>query len=353
MSTPGRRPRRDSTVAARLRAAGAVILGKTVTTEFAAYQPGKTRHPFDRRHTPGGSSSGSAAAVAAGMVPLAIGSQTNGSVIRPASYCGVVGYKPTHGLISRAGMFRHQAALDHVGVFARSVEDAALLTDALAGPDPADPDTFVPAGSLVAACGAPLAAPPRLVALRLPWMDRLEPEAASVFAGFVRSLGHLVVRRALPDGCAEALRHHQVLHETGLAFHLAREYATGADRLSPQLRAMIEAGQRHGALAYAAALAAVPRLRRRLDRALAGADAFLVPAATGAAPRTRQSTGDPVFSTLWTLCGLPAITLPLLEDRRGMPIGVQLVAPRFADGRLLGLARWLMDRPRSRRRGRR
>jgi Asp-tRNA(Asn)/Glu-tRNA(Gln) amidotransferase A subunit family amidase len=340
----GRRPMDDSAVVARLREAGAVILGKTVTTEFAGYHPGKTRNPVDPSRTPGGSSSGSAAAVASGMVPIAIGSQSNGSLIRPASYCGVVGFKPTFGLISRSGMARQHHELDQVGIFARTVEDAACVTECLIGYDEDDADTRASARPpLLAVCRDEPPVPARIAILRLQWADRLEPEAAAAYAELVDVLGPHAVEVPLPDVLAEAQARHAILHEVGVAVNLASDFTRGAATMSSQLRAMIDRGHKHGAYDYASALAALPRDRALLDELLSDFDAAVVPAATGAAPRGLDSTGDPVFSTLWTLCGVPAVTLPLLATEGGLPLGVQLVAPRRTDARLLRTARWLAN----------
>ena len=193
-------PTEDATIVRRLKTAGAVILGKTVTTEFAYYHPGKTRNPHSAGHTPGGSSSGSAAAVAAGMVPLALGTQTNGSVIRPASYCGVYGFKPTHGLIPRGGVLRLSRTLDHVGVFARTLEDIALAAEQLVGHDPRDPDTRVRARIPFVATAAeepPFA--PMLAFVKGPAWDRAEEATKEAFAELVAALGDRVVEVDLPQ----------------------------------------------------------------------------------------------------------------------------------------------------------
>src|SRR5215468_740911 len=201
----GRRTLHDATVVARLRAAGAVILGKTVTTEFAYYHPGATRNPHDATRTPGGSSSGSAAAVAANMVPLALGSQTNGSVIRPGAFCGVFAVKPTHGLISRAGVLQLSRQLDHLGAFARSLADLALILDVIAGHDPADPDTrpfAAPDFRLVQREKPPL--PPRFAFVRTPVWDKADGETKGAFEEFVAALGTAVENLDLPQSLTEA-----------------------------------------------------------------------------------------------------------------------------------------------------
>ena len=341
----GRTPDRDATVVSMLRQAGAVILGKTVTTECAYFHPGKTRNPHNPEHTPGGSSSGSAAAVAAGMVPLALGSQTNGSTIRPAAFCGVVGFKPTHGLIPRGGMLRLSRALDHTGLFARSVEDIALLAEQLAGFDPRDPDTRPrarPSFVAVAAEEPPL--DPRFAFVRGPSWDRIEKESEEAFAELVESLGEAVKPLELPARAGEALSWHRTIMEAEMAASLDVEWERGRDRLSSPLRALLERGRAVSALEYQRALARAPLLNEDFSEIFERVDAILTPAAPGTAPRGTDATGDPSFCTLWTFCGMPAISLPLMQGSNGLPLGVQLVGARETDARLLRTARWLVKR---------
>ncbi len=341
----GRRPRDDATVVSLLRAAGAVVLGKTVTTEFAVYAPGKTRNPHDPGRTPGGSSSGSAAAVAAEMVPLALGTQTNGSVIRPASYCGVVGYKPTRGLISRAGILRQSRVLDHVGVFARSLPDAALLAQELMAYDAADPDMRPRARPRLAdAISQPLPFPPRFAFVKTPMWAEASADTQAAFAELVESLGDQVTEVVLPEPFAEGVEQHGLIMEADLALSFAPEYEEGAAQLSPSLRKMLERGRRHLAVDYNRAVARIAVYNAALDDVFHEMHAIVTPAVTGEAPKGLESTGSPVFCTLWTLCGLPTVTLPLMEGASGMPIGVQLVGPAGDDARLLQCANWLVER---------
>jgi Asp-tRNA(Asn)/Glu-tRNA(Gln) amidotransferase A subunit family amidase len=340
----GRRPRRDATVVALLRAAGAVILGKTVTTELAVYAPGKTRNPHDPDRTPGGSSSGSAAAVAAEMVPCAVGTQTNGSIIRPASYCGVVGYKPTHGLISRTGVLRQSRVLDHVGVFARSLPDAALLAQELMAFDAADPDMRPRASPrLLDFVGRPLPLPPRFAFVKTPMWDLASADTQAAFAELVESLGDRVSEVTLPEPFADAVDLHRVIMEADLALSYAPEYERGAEQLSSVLREMLERGQRYSAVDYNRSVARIGLYDATLGDVFDEMHAILTPAATGEAPRGLESTGSPVFCTLWTLCGLPAVTVPVMQGADGMPMGVQLVGPRGDDARLLQYAGWLVE----------
>jgi Asp-tRNA(Asn)/Glu-tRNA(Gln) amidotransferase A subunit family amidase len=340
----GRRPHHDCTVVSLLRQAGAVIMGKTVTTELALFTPGKTRNPHDPNRTPGGSSSGSAAAVASGMVPLALGSQTNGSVIRPASFCGVVGYKPTHGLISRRGVLSLSRTLDHVGVFAGSVGDAALLAEILMAYDSGDADMSPrarPELSRMAAEEPPL--PPKLAFAKTPVWDQAEQDTQDAFGELVDMLGEAAVEVQLPSIFENAVELHRTIQDAELAVNFAPEYEQGRDQLSARLRGIIEHGQQVLAADYIRALARIPLFNLTLDDIFDRYDAILTPAAPGEAPLGLESTGNPVFCTAWTLLGTPAITLPLLRGSNGMPIGVQLVGLRGNDGRLLRTAQWLSE----------
>ncbi len=338
----GRRPTEDATAVALLRQAGAIVLGKTVTTELAVYAPGKTRNPHDPRCTPGGSSSGSAAAVAARMVPLALGTQTNGSVIRPAAYCGVVGYKPTHGTISRHGVLRQSSPLDHIGVFARSVTDAALLAQRLMAFDDRDP-ALRPAAppDLARAAVMDPPVPPRLAFVKTPMWGEAAEDTRRAFAALCRRLGAQVREVTLPPLFDGAVGWHRTIMEADLAKSFAAEYVGGKERLSEALRQMIERGQQVLAVDYNRALERISELNRALGELWASCDAVLTPATTSVAPLGLQSTGSPIFCTIWTLCGMPAITLPILKGADGMPLGAQLVSARGDDARLLRIARWV------------
>jgi Asp-tRNA(Asn)/Glu-tRNA(Gln) amidotransferase A subunit family amidase len=340
----GRTPDRDAAVVAILRAAGAVIMGKTVTTELATFTPGKTRNPHNPGHTPGGSSSGSAAAVAVGMVPLALGSQTNGSVIRPAAYCGVLGFKPTHGLISRHGVLKLSRSLDHIGVFARTVEDIALAAEQLVGYDERDPDTRLRARIpfvAVAADEPPL--PPTIGFVKTPLWERVTEETREAFAEVAEHLGDRVEEVVLPESALRALEWHRTVMEAEMAANLTAEYEKGRDRLSESLRAQLERGRGYSALEYQAALARIPQVAEGLQELFDHYDALLTPSAAGTAPQGLSSTGDPAFCTLWTFCGMPALNLPLMRGAGGLPLGMQLVGPRNGDARLLRTARWLVN----------
>jgi Asp-tRNA(Asn)/Glu-tRNA(Gln) amidotransferase A subunit family amidase len=281
----------DATVVARLRGAGAVPMGKLVTTPFAFLDPSTTRNPWNPEHTPGGSSSGPAAAVAARMVPLALGSQTVGSVLRPAAYCGVIGFKPTHRRISTAGVLALAESLDHVGVFARSVEDCALALTLLAGPDPADPHaSAVPPGRYLAALAAP--APPRIGVLGA-LIAQATPEMAKHLDAILREL----------EGAGARL----------------------VDVTAPE---------------YLAAQRARRRAGDELDAVASRHDVLLAPTIGAPAPRGLGFTGDPSFCAPFTFAGLPAISLPTGLDPSGLPLAQQLVGAAWGEARLLAAAAW-------------
>lgn len=341
----GRRPWYDAKVVDLLRAAGAVILGKTVTTELATYHPGKTRNPHNPSHTPGGSSSGSAAAVAAGMVPLALGTQTNGSMIRPASYCGVHGFKPTRGTVSSRGILEQSELLDQPGFFARDVQDLALIAEVLAVYDPDEegmrPHAPVPFVS-IATQEPPM--PPKLAWIKTPWWDEVDAEVQEGFAELAQVLGQEQIHEfPLPSSAVQALGWHQTLMEAGIASHLTQEYEQGAAQMSDSLRQQIERGRQVKAVDYLEAAARIPRITEALDDIFDQYDAIITPATASSAPEGLSSTGSPLFCTLWTYCGMPAVSVPLLRTSNGLPVGVQLVGRVGDDARLLRTARWLMS----------
>lgn len=328
----------------RLDEAGAVMLGKTVTAELAYYTPGKTRNPWNLAHTPGGSSSGSAAAVAARFVPAAIGTQTNGSVIRPAAFCGVVGYKPSAGLISRAGVLKFSHTLDQLGVFARNVPDAAVVASALMGHAQDDPDSVSDFAMVPRDLDPkPLFQPPRLAAVRTaawPLADAGQQENFTHVIAQLRRAGAVVETAMLPD----AFGHAHDVHRTIMQYEGARSFAhlqaQQRDRLSAEINRLIDEGMLIPESAYHAALESRTRLRGELGDFMHRYDAVLTPPARGEAPATLENTGDPVFCTIWTLCGAPAITIPSGLGAHGLPLGLQLVGGYLQDARLLQVAQW-------------
>ena len=339
----GRVPTADAYVVTRLKQAGALILGKTVTTELAFLAPSRTRNPHDPGHTPGGSSAGSAAAVADRMVPLAIGTQTGGSVIRPAAYCGVTGFKPSFGAIPRTGVLPQSPSLDTVGVFAHDVGDAALLAEALYGYDGADRASVpAPPPALLKTALSDPPVTPALAFIRQPAWDGADQDTRDGFAELTEALGDICAEVELPPPFAEA----GALRERVNFAEMAKSYYTyekrGRDRLSPQILAAIDAGKQVLARDYLSALDWPEVLNSGLDEIFDRFDAIVTPAAPGAAPAGLDSTGSPAFNGLWTFCGTPAVTIPLLADANGLPMGVQLVGRRGDDARLLRTARWLV-----------
>lgn len=333
----------DCAVVARLRDAGAVILGKTVTTEFAFLNPADTANPHNLAHTPGGSSSGSAAAVAAGQVPLALGSQTNGSTIRPASFCGIFGYKPTRGMISRSGVLQTSVTLDQVGVFARTLEDAGLLADALAGYDPSDPASFArPRPSAVAGINTEPPVEPDFAWIDMPYHDRLSADARAGFEEIIEALHGRVERIPAPKSVADLVHHQQVVHEYEIARHLADDFEKHWDLISGKLKLAVERGRSYSDQQYAESLSMVGGAENFFAAFFHDYDAILAPSAAGEAPLKAEGTGDPVFCTIWTVAGLPCVNLPLLSGSAGLPIGVQLIGQAERDDRLMRTANWMI-----------
>ncbi|MDM7948778.1 amidase [Hydrogenophaga sp.] len=334
----------DATVVSRLRAAGAVIFGKTVTTEFATSQPGATRNPHNVEHTPGGSSSGSAAAVAAGMVPVALGTQTNGSVIRPASFCGVYAFKPSRGLLPRTGVLDQSPSLDEIGVFARNLEDIAKVTEIMSGDDGQDPASARQSPRLlydVAISEPPLK--PKFCFVRTPWWDDVEPEAREAYEAFVEHLGDCVEYAQLPDIVKKTALWLTTVNEVELGVCLQQEWNHNRELLSETLRARVEKSMAISGTEYLIAKGRMIHVMSAFDEYFASFDAILCPAALGTAPHGLASTGNPIMQTAWSFAGLPSVNLPLLSLSNGLPLGVQAVGSYRNDGRLLRSSRWLVS----------
>jgi amidase len=328
----GHRPAWDAACVALARAAGAVVLGKTVSTEFAALAPGKTRNPHNPAHTPGGSSSGSAAAVAAGMVPVAIGTQTAGSVIRPAAFCGAVGYKPSYGLIEGAGVKRLAGSLDTVGVFARAVDDAALFVSVLAD-RPALAEVTAPARL-------------RIGLYRTSDWDSVDPATQAALERAAMRLGQggatVVELPAIPEHAALLAAQTTIMAwETGQA--LAFERLNCFDRLAPATQTMLRNGETTPLADYEAARARMPALRAAFDRLFGDRDVLLTPSAPGEAPEGLASTGNALFNRVWTALGTPCVTLPVGRGPRGLPLAVQIVGRHGEDARTLAAAAFVEE----------
>lgn len=323
------RPVADAACVALARAAGAIVLGKTVSTEFAYFTPGKTTNPHNKAHTPGGSSSGSAAAVGAGMAPLAFGTQTAGSILRPASYCGVVGYKPSFGLVPRSGVKALADSLDTIGVMARNVEDAAFFIGVLA-----DRRTLRAVSDAV-----PL--PPRFGFCQTAMWDEAEP---ATIAALDRARGALLAAGARIDDIAVPDEHRGLAaaQDTIMSYEmtgaLADERIRHSAQISPRLAQLFDHGMTIGASAYDAAIAEAQIGRQHLPEFFGSCAAIVVPAAPGEAPEGHAYTGNPIFQRMWTLLGTPAVTIPAGKGPNGLPVGIQLVGRIGDDTRLMECA---------------
>ena len=337
----GRRPEADATVVRRLRAAGALILGKTVTTELACGAANETRNPHALAHTPGGSSSGSAATVAAGGVPLALGTQTAGSVVRPAAFCGVWGMKPSFGTIPRTGVTRLSRSLDHVGVLAGSAEDVALGIDAISGDDGQDRASAGRAPTRLAAALALPLGRPRLALIRQPGWEEVEADAAAAYESAAGELGAEPL--TLDSPFAEARAVHLGIMRREVAHAFAPYMARGEADLSDVVREHIEGGREIDADAYLSLLDEADAMRRAFEHALRPFDAALTPAAPGGAPKGLDFTGNRTQTMLWTMLGVPAINVPALTVG-GLPLGLQVVGRFGADATTLRAAAWCAAR---------
>jgi Asp-tRNA(Asn)/Glu-tRNA(Gln) amidotransferase A subunit family amidase len=334
--------RQDAPVVRRLRQAGAILLGKTVTTQYASFDPPPTRNPWNTARTPGGSSSGSAAAVACGMCLGALGSQTGGSITRPASYCGVAGCKPTFGRVCTAGVVPLATSMDHVGPIAACVRDLAILLQTIAGPDPHDPDCperAVP--DYLARCSQTHPAP-RLGRLRGLFEDLAEPTMQKLLdhvAMQLRSQGAAITDVALPAGFAEVVSSHRTVMAVEAAAYHGPRLRRHPEDYAPKIRSLLEEGLACSAPEYARCKELQRRLSREILACFQGVDAFLAPATTGPAPDA-ATTGDPAFNSPWSFTGLPAVSLPAGRDPDGMPLAIQLIGRPWEEAGLLAAAAW-------------
>ncbi len=335
----------DAPIVTRIRQLGGAIFGKTVTTEFAWRGPGPTVNPSNPAHTPGGSSSGSAAAVAAGILPLALGTQTVGSVIRPAAYCGIVGFKASFGAVPRAQTFPFAASLDHVGFLTRSVDDAAFAFNLLRNRTAAEPDSIVlPPVPMNLDGGLGTMSPPRLAMLRTPFDDRVthgQQQAMQTTIQTLRAAGAVVDEFSLPDEYWTGVDAMFCLLEAeGAAVH-AEHVRLFPERVTHHIKDLVTNGRLRGAMDYLFARALQHKLRYALKDTLKNYDAILTVPATGEAPEGLSSTGDPIFCALWSFLGAPALTLPVARTDKGLSLGVQLVAPYLQDAHLLRTGKWV------------
>ena len=332
----------DSEVVNLLKVAGAIIMGKTETTELAYFHPGKTTNPHDYKRTPGGSSSGSAAAVAAYMAPLSIGSQTNGSTIRPASYCGVVGYKPSYGLISRYGILKQSDKLDQVGIFGKSVEDVALLAKVLIKKDLFDPSTIhYSAEDMIDVCRKGPLFDPKFIFYKTKNWKNLDKESQESFEIFIKTFKKNIEVFDTPSYFDDIPKYHKIIHETDMANNFQLYYKKYKKKLSKEMVSAIERGLKNSATEYAEAIDFMKRSYDSYKEVFEDYHGVLTPASSGVAPKGLGNTGSPEFSTVWTYLGLPSISLPLLTGKNDLPLGIQLIGDKYDDLRFLGVASWV------------
>ncbi len=336
-------PEEDASCIARLRAAGAIVLGKTVTTQFATSDiPEGTRNPWNLARTPGGSSSGSAAAVATGMVPAALGTQTGGSILRPAAYCGVVGFKPTYGRISRGGVIPVSWTLDHVGTLTRTVEDAARLLTAMAGSDERDQGTSLEPAPDYTAVSAPRR-PERICFLRENVRSRAEPGVAEFVEGAVSRMqkkGVAVKEERIPVNLDVLHAAHRTILRVEVASYHEEMFREHPDAYNPGIRSNVSAGLMVPAAHYIKALRLRARLAREMYKFFDRYALVVLPAYVEPPPEAEVSTGNALFNEPLTQAGLPSLTLPIGRGEGNLPIGIQFGAARFAEADLLAHARW-------------
>ena len=332
----------DSEVVNLLKVAGAIIMGKTETTELAYFHPGKTTNPHDYKRTPGGSSSGSAAAVAAYMAPLSIGSQTNGSTIRPASYCGVVGYKPSYGLISRYGILKQSDKLDQVGLFGKSVEDVALLARVLIKKDLFDPSTIhYSAEDMMDVCRKGPLFDPKFIFYKTKNWKNIDKESQKSFEIFIKTFKKNIEVFDTPSYFDDIPKYHKIIHETDMANNFQLYYKKYKKKLSKEMVSAIERGLKNSATEYAEAIDFMKRSYDSYKEVFEDYHGVLTPASSGVAPKGLGNTGSPEFSTVWTYLGLPSISLPLLTGKNDLPLGIQFIGDKHDDLRFLGVASWI------------
>lgn len=335
-------PSFDATAVSRLKEAGAVILGKTHTTEFALFDPAPTRNPWDTGHTPGGSSSGSGAAVAAGMCLAALGSQTLGSVLRPAAYNGIVGFKPQFGRISTKGVVPLSWTFDHVGIFSRNVEDSAILFQSIAGHDSKDLDSL---DKSIPDCLSQLkkARPPRIGLVRqffYNYADDDMSDQTDKCADLFRQAGARVEEVKLPDSFTEIFENGKVIMKVEAAVSHKKVFSESKERFSPKIREFIEEGLSFVATEYAEALRKRTQQMSDMKPLYRDFDAFITPGAPGAPPKGLANTGSPIMQGPWTILGVPTINLPAGLNKNGLPLGIQLAGPPLAEDLLFATAQW-------------
>ncbi|MDC3016723.1 amidase [Candidatus Pelagibacter sp.] len=325
-----------------LHASGAIVMGKTATSELAYLGPPATTNPHDKDRTPGGSSSGSAASVASFMAPASIGSQTGGSVIRPASYCGVVGYKPSYGLISRNGVLRTSYSLDQIGMFGRKVEDVAMLAKVLIKKDKYDPATihYSTENILSETVKGPIFEP-KFIFYKTDHWKIIDKKSRESFEYFIKSFKKNIEIFDTPSYFKDIHRYHQIIHETDLANNFSVYYQKFKKKLSKYMQDAISNGNKYTAKEYAEAIDFMKRSYESYEEVFEDYHGVLSPSSPGVAPKGLKSTGTAEFNKVWSYLGTPCISLPLLEGENNLPLGVQLIGNKYDDHRFLGVANWL------------
>ena len=325
-----------------LHASGAIVMGKTATSELAYLGPPATTNPHDKNRTPGGSSSGSAASVASFMAPASIGSQTGGSVIRPASYCGVVGYKPSYGLISRNGVLRTSYSLDQIGMFGRKVEDVAMLAKVLIKKDKYDAATihYSTENILSETKKGPIFEP-KFIFYKTDHWKIIDKKSRESFEYFIKSFKKNIEIFDTPSYFKDIHKYHQIIHETDLANNFSVYFKKFKKKLSKYMQDAISNGNKYTAKEYAEAIDFMKRSYESYEEVFEDYHGVLSPSSPGVAPKGLKSTGTAEFNKVWSYLGTPCISLPLLEGENNLPLGVQLIGNKYDDHRFLGVANWL------------
>ena len=325
-----------------LHSSGAIVMGKTATSELAYLGPSSTTNPHDKTRTPGGSSSGSAASVASFMAPASIGSQTGGSIIRPASYCGVVGYKPSYGLISRNGVLRTSYSLDHIGMFGRKVEDVAMLAKVLIKKDKFDPATihYSTENILNETKKGPLFEP-KFIFYKTDYWKIIDKKSKESFEYFIKSFKKNIEIFDTPSYFKDIHKYHQIIHETDLANNFSVYFKKFKKKLSKYMQDAIVKGNKYSGKEYAEAIDFMKRSYESYQEVFEDYHGVLSPSSPGVAPKGLKSTGTAEFNKVWSYLGTPCISLPLLEGENNLPLGVQLIGDKYDDHRFLGVAKWL------------
>ncbi|MDC3004289.1 amidase [Candidatus Pelagibacter sp.] len=338
----GRTQSQNAEIVDILKSSGAIIMGKTATSELAFLAPPATRNPHDLTRTPGGSSSGSAAVIATHMAPLSIGSQTGGSVIRPASYCGVVGYKPSYGLISRNGVLRTSNCLDHIGVFGKTVEDVALLAKVLIKKDQYDEATVHYSSEfMLEECLKGPLYDPKFIFYKTDSWKKIDKKSREAFEFFIKSFKKNIEVFDTPSYFKDIDKYHRIIHECDLANNFQMYYKKSKNKLSKEMQSAISKGMKYSAKEY---LDAVDFMKRSYDsykEVFEDYHGVLTPCSTGVADKGLKSTGSADFNRVWSYMHTPAISLPLLQGENNLPLGIQLIGDKYDDHRFLGIARWL------------